>query len=333
MHNILLLQTGGTIAMQMKSDRHGMVAADFDINIVERNFPELREIANITSQSLFLEDSSNLNPSHWKIIAETIKENYETYDGFVILHGTDTMAYTATALSFALENLSKPVILTGSQVPMSNIRTDAIRNVINAVEMATMPIYDVAICFNERLYQGNRSTKISIDDFDAFATPNASPIAEMGVSINLKKKYELPSGQFDINPYFDNSLVLVTLFPGLHPEFLPDSSNPKLRAVIIEAFGSGNFPVRGEHSILPYLRHCRDHNVAVVVSSQAVYDAVNLSKYEGGRKALETGVVSAGDMTKEACTVKMMYLLAKYSDCSDVLDAFRKNLRGELTQP
>lgn len=331
MHKILLLQTGGTIAMQMIRGRHGMVAADFNIERIAQSFPELREIAEVTSISLFLEDSSNLNPNHWKMIAHSIHENYSSYDGFVILHGTDTMAYTATALSFAFQNLSKPVILTGSQVPLSNIRTDALRNVINAVEMATLPIYDVCICFNDKLYQGNRSTKISIDDFDAFASPNALPIAEIGVSLTMHKHYALPASSFSVAPEFDNSLSIITLFPGMDPSLLPDPGNSKLRAIIIEAFGSGNFPVTDPYSILPYLEKCRDHEVAVAVSSQAVYDAVDLTKYEGGRKAMQLGAVSGKDMTKEACTVKMMYLLANFSTYEDILSQFSVPLRGEMT--
>lgn len=316
--------------MQMDEERHGMVKAEFDMNMAQQKIPQLREIAEITSMPVFFEDSSELNPLHWKSIADTIANHYDTYDGFLILHGTDTMAYTASALSFAFQGLSKPVILTGSQVPISNIRSDALRNLVNAVEMCTIPFFDVCICFNDRLYRGNRSTKVSIDDFDAFASPNYPPLAEIGVELSIREKYTAPFDAFTSQPEFDPSVHLIKLFPGMNPEFLPDPSSPNIRAVIIEAFGSGNFPTKGSGSLLPYIQRCRDTETAVIMTSQTVYDSVDLSKYEGGRQAVALGAISAGNMTTEAAITKAMYLLARCDSIAEFSKYYVQPLRGEM---
>lgn len=330
MKKILLIQTGGTIAMQMKKGRHGMVAAEFDMDKVHQQIPEISQIAEITSHPIFFEDSSDLNPTHWKLLADCVSTHYNDYDGFVILHGTDTMAYTASALSFAFENLSKPVIFTGSQVPLSNIRSDALRNLINAVELATLPFLDVAICFNDHLYRANRSTKISIDDFDAFASPNFHHLAEIGVSLTVNQKYDLPFDSFESNPEFDNRVHLIKLFPGLRPEYLPEPDITKVRAIIIEAFGSGNFPTKGDFNLLPYIERCSENEISVIMASQTVYDSVDLTKYEGGRKAAELGAISTKNMTTEACITKAMYLLARCKTYREFNSAFTESIRGEL---
>ncbi len=294
--------------------------------------PELQELAEIQTFPLFFEDSSDLNSLHWKELALCIQSNYEKYDGFVILHGTDTMAYTASALSFALMNLAKPVVLTGSQVPLSSIRSDARRNLINSVEMATTDLQEVAICFNDHVYRGNRATKLSIGDFDAFGSPNFPLLAEIGLNIelNVEAKKLLPS--FHVQPKFDNSLLVLTVFPSLNTDFLMRLDLSKLKALIVRSFGSGNFPMKGEFNLLPFLEKCAEHNVIVVFVSQADYDAVNLSKYPAGRKALEAGAISGADMTLEAALTKMMWLLGNYEDIEVIKKLYQKDLAGELTQ-
>lgn len=242
------------------------------------------------------------------------------------------MAYTASALSFSLINIGKPVIFTGSQVPMSNIRSDAHRNVINAVELATHPIYDVAICFNDKLYRGNRASKMSIGEFDAFDSPNHPILAEVGININLKQTYTRSLSDLRCNPVFNDELHVIKLYPGLNPDMLNCLDLSRTQAVIFEAFGSGNFPVKGSHSMLPFMESCREANVHLIITSQAAYDSVNLNQYKSGRSAKKIGALSAGEMTMEATVTKTMYLLGcKLSD--EVFKSqFELNLAGERSQ-
>lgn len=301
-------------------------------SLLHKEIPELSEIAEISTCQIFFEDSSDITPSHWEKLARLIYKEYSSYDGFVILHGTDTMAYTASALSFSLINLGKPIIFTGSQVPMSNIRSDAHRNVINAVELATFPIFDVAICFNDKLYRGNRATKMSIGEFDAFASPNFPSLADVGIDINQKQAYKKPTSDLRCNPVFDDQLHLIKLFPGLNPDTLGCIDLSSTRAVIIEAFGSGNFPVEGSHSLIPFMESCRDAGCHLIVTSQAAYDSVNLNQYKSGRAAKAIGALSAGEMTMEATVTKTMYLLGCGLSGEMFKSQFELNLSGERSQ-
>lgn len=330
MKKILLIQTGGTIAMSAKGEGVELDPEAWSGTLIDR-VPELQELAEIETYPLFFEDSSDLNASHWEELAKCIGSNYETYDGFVVLHGTDIMAYTASALSFALINLAKPVILTGSQVPLSSIRSDARRNLINSVEMATTGLKEVAICFNDHVYKGNRATKLSIGDFDAFGTPNADLLAEIGLTIELNVETNTVLPPLDIQPKFDNSLLVLTVFPSLNTEFLMNLDLSKLKAIIVRSFGSGNFPMKGEFNLLPFLEKCSEHQVIVVFVSQADYDAVNLSKYPAGRTAIQAGAISGTDMTLEAALTKMMWLLGNYKDQGIIKTLYQKNIAGELT--
>ncbi len=330
MKKILLIQTGGTIAMSAKGEGVELDPEAWSGTLVDR-VSELNELAEIQTRPLFFEDSSDLNSSHWKELALCIRDNYDEFDGFVILHGTDTMAYTASALSFALINLSKPVILTGSQVPLSSIRSDARRNLINSVEMATTDLREVAICFNDHVYRGNRSTKLSIGDFDAFGSPNYPLLAEIGLSIEMKPVQHRPTAPFTVQPEFDNSLIVLTVFPSLNTDILMQLDLSRLKAIIVRSFGSGNFPIKGEFSLVPFLKKCREHGVIVVFVSQADYDAVDLRKYPAGREALKTGAISGADMTLEAALTKMMWLLGNYEDPEVIRKLYQKDLAGELT--
>ncbi|MGM0546249.1 MAG: asparaginase [Bacteroidota bacterium] len=331
MKNILLIQTGGTIAMDISDGQKPTLNSTKWTELMYQAIPELEKIAHITMQRLFFEDSSDINKAHWASLAEFVQDNYKDYDGFVILHGTDTMAYTASALSFALQGLNKPVILTGSQVPMSNIRSDARRNLVNAVEMATLPLPEVAICFNDFVYRGNRATKMSIGDFDAFASPNFPPLAEIGLNIKIADHLLPASGELNITTDFSDQVFLLKIYPNINPDFLKQINFTHTRALIIEAFGSGNFPIRGELSLLPFFEQCLQNDVLLIITSQAAYDAVELNNYESGRKALKLGAISARDMTTEATLTKIMYLLAKHDNNTVVADQFNKNLVGEMT--
>jgi len=328
MKNILLLQTGGTIAMQLSSTGPEL-DADRWSDILHSEIPELSQIANLSTKNIFFEDSSDVNRSHWKLLANTIYKQYNSYDGFLVLHGTDTMAYTASALSFALQNLGKPVIFTGSQVPMSNLRSDARRNLVNALELSTFPIPEVAICFNDHLFRGNRSTKMSIGDFDAFASPNHQPLAEVGLEIKLSQEILKTSGNLICTPTFRDDLFVLKLHPNLKPAQLRHLDLEKIQVLILEAFGSGNMPVKGEYNLLPFLDRCRDHRVHVIITSQAAYDSVTLDQYSSGREAKKRGALSAGPMTMEATLTKSMFLLGLGLKEQEFRNKFEASLAGE----
>ncbi|MCW9706644.1 asparaginase [Fodinibius salsisoli] len=332
MKNILLIQTGGTIAMDSGDDQKPTLNASKWADLIDGALPELAEIAKVDTHKLFMEDSSDINRKHWVALASFIHKQYQNYDGFVVLHGTDTMAYTASALSFALQNTHKPIILTGSQVPMSSIRSDARRNLVNAIEIATMDLPEIAICFNDHVFRGNRSSKISIGDFDAFGSPNYPPLAEIGLHIELQNHLQEPSGELRLSTDFSDQLFLLKIYPNLNPAFLQEIPLQGVRALVIEAFGSGNFPLSGDYSLIPFFKQCLENDILLVFTSQAAYDAVDLSNYESGRQALQLGALSAGDMTTEATLTKLMYLLGNHADNSVVSKKFIQNIAGELTE-
>jgi L-asparaginase len=275
-------------------------------------------------------DSSDMGPGDWAVLASDIGENYYHFDGFVVLSGTDTMAYSASALSFGLKNLGKPVIFTGSQLPMSTIRSDARRNLVNAIELATMNFKEVGICFNDALYRGNRSTKLSIGDFDAFGSPNFSPLADIGIQIEALVQDSFGEGEFENQAKYSDEVFVLTAHPNLNPALLEGLDLSKIRAVILRAFGSGNFCVKGEKSLLPFLDRCKEQDVVVAIVSQADYDSVDLSQYSAGRAALEHGAISGNDLTLEAAVTKLMFLLAHYDSKTDIEALFQQSLVGEI---
>ena len=338
MKRVLLIQTGGTIAMQAQLD--GVILdPDRWSDQLYKQIPSLGEIADIDVEPLLFEDSSDLHPHHWDSLLKLIEQKYSQYDGFVILHGTDTMAYTASALSFGIEGLDKPVILTGSQVPLSRIRSDAQRNLINSVEIATSDLPEVAICFNDHVYRGNRATKMSIGDFDAFATPNYPSLADIGLDIDFhKKNWLVTPPEFStkgprFRSGFSGNILVLTIHPGFQTNQLESIALENIDALIIRAYGSGNFPVKGEYSWIPFLHRCKDMDLITVITSQANHDAVNLKNYSAGRTALDFGVLSSGDMTLEASVTKMMWLISAHqaNDESNlqIAQGFQENLRGE----
>ncbi len=336
MKRVLILQTGGTILMRPSKSDPSQVAPDPHASRwLLKEIPDLARIADIDQKPLFNLDSSNMSPSHWTQLAEAILAEKHHYDGFVVLHGTDTMAYTASALSFALAGLGKPVIFTGSQVPLANLRSDARRNLINAVEVATLDLPEVCICFNDAVFRGNRATKMSIGDFDAFGSPNLAPLAEIGIEIRMShvEPQDLVHGEPQdlaaLLPKFSSSVHILKIHPAISPDILDTLPTSGIQALIIEAFGSGNFPIVGPHNMLPLFRRCRDAGMHLIIASQAPYDAIQLSKYESGREAEALGMLSAGDMTLEAALTKTMYLLANAIRFPDFRTAFLTPLCGE----
>jgi L-asparaginase len=328
--HLLLLHTGGTLGMDPAAA--GALRPGTALEGVFRYIPEALELADIETRVLFNEDSANMQIAHWRALVETIAGELDHYDGFVVIHGTDTMAYTAAALSFALENLPKPVILTGAQRPIGAIRTDAKVNLVSALELATYDLPEVGLFFNHALLRGNRSKKISIDDFDAFASPNYPALAEIGLHLVLhEERLRRPAGLFHPNPTFSDKVVVLRLFPGMRPEYLfPLLDGPAL-AFVIEAYGAGNVPV-AERSLIPFVEAATERGKLVAVSSQALTGHVDLSLYESGQRALEAGALSCADMTVEAAVVKLMYLLGRFNeDTRQVARNFAVSLAGELT--
>jgi L-asparaginase len=327
--HILILQTGGTIAMKDDLDQGvGFSEPGKGLRLLE-DMPELERIATFDVRTLFVEDSSNLNHHHWDRIGSHIFDQFSLYDGFVIVHGTDTMAYTASFLSFAFEGLSKPIVLTGSQIPLGNVRSDARRNLINSVEIASTGLPVVGICFNDKFLRGNRSTKMSIGDFDAFASPNYPPIAEIGLTISFREKITKNRTQMRYDGRCDNRLALVKIFPGLNPAYIETLLETDVRCIVLEVFGSGNVPINDDFNLLPFVDSCLKRDILVVVTSQAPYDAVDLSKYLNARLLHDAGAISAGDMTIEATVTKLMVLLGRHQDPRQIAKLFLDDIAGE----
>lgn len=310
-------------------EKTGGQVSERQSNGLQKIAPILSEIAQIESRELFFKDSSDIQPGDWVAIARCIEENYGQFDGFVVLHGTDTMAYTASALSFCLYNLSKPVILTGSQVPLSVIRSDAARNLINAVQMASLAFNEVAVCFSDKIFRGNRTTKMSIGDFTAFQSPNFPPLAEIGLDINIKHTVSPAVQPLQCEAVFSEDILVMRLFPGMKPSAYIPMLDSGIRAVIISAYGSGNFPITDSYSLIPFLEACNKRNIFMVMASQALHDSVNLETYASGRIARELGVISARDMTMEAAITKMMHLLARYTNPYEIRDLYNRSIAGE----
>lgn len=293
--------------------------------------PEARSIAAIDVRILFNLDSSNLGIAQWQAIARVIEAEIDRYDGFVVIHGTDTMVYTASALSFMLSNLPKPVILTGAQRPLSEIRTDARNNLISALELATMDVPEVGLFFNHALYRGNRAKKLSIDEFDAFASPNYPTLAEVGLGVTLNVgAIRRPSGLFRMYSEFSDRVLSLRLTPGMAPELLDSLLEGRSEAIVLEAFGAGNVPT-GEKSLIPFIERATERGKLVAICSQSLNGAVDLQLYECGALAARAGAVSCGEMTVEAASVKLMFLLGQLGSAAKVAKNLKVPLAGELS--
>jgi L-asparaginase len=332
--NILILNTGGTIS-SIKTPRgyepisHQVEKILKEISILSH--PDMPHYTIHEYQPLI--DSSNMTPSIWNQIAQDIERHYHDYDGFVIFHGTDTMAYTASALSFMLENLSKPVILTGSQIPLTEIRNDAIDNVMTSLWLATqVSLKEVCIYFNQHLLRGNRAQKVSSTAFRAFDSPNFPHLATVGVDISLKKEFlhSKPEGAFHVQYLTPHRIANLRLFPGFTLDILEALLCQPIDALIIETYGSGNAPSH-DPDFLKMLEKAIQQGTLIVNASQCPHGSVLMGQYETGYTLKHAGLVSAGDMTLETVHCKLLYLLSKYRDKSRIKKQFTVNLVGELT--
>ncbi|NLJ44344.1 MAG: asparaginase [Bacteroidales bacterium] len=337
--SILLIYTGGTIGMIHDPETGSLIPIDF--NHITYHVPELDKFGfNLESVSFNpVKDSSNIDPDVWIKMAETIEENYEKYDGFVVLHGTDTMAYSASALSFMLENLAKPVIFTGSQLPIGLLRTDGRENLLTAIEIASakengLPLVpEVCIFFDNELTRGNRTTKFSAEHFDAFNSPNYPPLAEVG--LHLKYNYTLirypdPRKNLIVHKTFNTNVAILKLFPGIGRNLVQAILNTKdLRAIIIETFGSGNAPTY--RWFIDDLKSFIDSGGIIFNVTQCHGGSVEMGLYETSRELLAAGVVSGKDITSEASVTKLMHLLGTCGSKEEVEKCLGKSIAGEIS--
>ena len=337
--SILLIYTGGTIGM-VKDINTGALKA-FDFNNLLKRIPELRLLeCNIESTS-FIEpiDSSNINPEYWGKIVDIIHHNYKNFDGFVVLHGSDTMSYTASALSFMLENLAKPVILTGSQLPIGDLRTDAKENLITSIQLASLHkdgepvVKEVGLYFEYKLYRGNRTTKINAEHFEAFESLNYPHIAESGVHLKINYDYLLtPNMQLElsVNKKMDTNVAVIKLFPGISKPVLEAilSSNI-VKGVVLETYGSGNATT--EKWFINLLKQAINKGIHIVNVTQCSGGSVNMGQYETSSELKEIGLISGKDLTTEAAITKLMYLMGQNVSNLDFKIFFERSLRGEMS--
>ena len=340
--SILLIYTGGTIGM--KVDPTLQALTPFDFSQILEEVPELRKFAYRIDSWTFdpLIDSSDVEPSLWVSLAELIEEKYEEYDGFVILHGTDTMAYSASALSFMIENLSKPVIFTGSQLPIGMPRTDGKENLISAVEIAAAKdaeghalVPEVCICFDNILMRGNRTCKMNSDNFRAFRSENLPPLAEAGIHIRYNTGIIRRPVSWEDAPvfrkYLDTRVSILKMHPGITPQIVRDiMCSPDTRAVIIETYGAGNAP--SKEWFLKIVQEAAGMGKIILNVTQCIAGSVNMDIYATGKCLKDAGVVSGYDSTTESALAKLFYLLGTFQDNEQVKKLLEEDLRGEISK-
>ena len=337
--SVLLIYTGGTIGMH--TDPHSGALVPFDFNHIYEEFPSLRRL-DVEIEVLPFEpiDSSNASPELWVRLAEIIRDNYDRFDGFVVLHGTDTMSYTSSALSFMLHNLTKPVVFTGSQIPIGVLRTDGRENLITAIEIAAAKdskgraeVPEVSLYFQNRLFRANRTTKQSAEELSAFVSNNYPPLAEVGVSIQYNRNHirrPKREGAFGIDTALCEDVAIVKIFPGLNERVFRAMLSSGARGVVLETYGAGNAPTK--EWFIGALREAIESGISVVNVTQCSDGEVNMDIYETGVALQQIGVISGRDMTTEAATAKLMHILAHECNPKRIATLLKKSICGEMGQ-
>jgi L-asparaginase len=334
---VYIAYTGGTIGMRKTADGYapepGYLAQQI-AGIPELKSPsmpayEVHEYSNLL-------DSANMTPEDWLKIARDIERHYEAFDGFVVLHGTDTMAYTASALPFMLEGLRKPVVLTGAQIPLCEVRNDARENLITAMIIAgDDPIPEVLLCFGSKLLRGCRSVKVDASGFDAFDSPNESPLGRVGVKISIDRDRVLPPPEagcpLRVRSLDESEVAVLRLFPGISPAIVDNTLQPPLKGAVLETYGLGNGPSHSPE-LIGAIRRAVDRGVVVVNCTQCLKGSVDMGGYATGSALLKAGVISGWDMTLEAALAKMFFLLSRGLPVAEVKHGMQLNLHGELSR-
>jgi L-asparaginase len=331
---VLLIHTGGTIGMRKTPNGYapeqgflkeilGDITKLYDPSMPDWELLELSPLL----------DSSNMTVLDWNRIGTIIEEHYKAFDGFVILHGTDTMAYTASALSFSLENLDKPVIITGSQIPLCEVRSDALDNLLTSIMIAAEGIVrEVALFFNDKLMRGNRCTKLSTEDLDAFCSPNFPALAEVGTKIKYNEMIpqRISRKTFRVQPLERIPIGIIKVFPGIQFDLFEEIMTESLKGIVLETFGAGNIPGSVD-AILPIIQKAYENGTVLVVCSQCIKGSVSLGTYETSSALKNAGAVCAYDMTTEAAVAKLYYLFSCGLDGKAVKKMMEADIAGELS--